>query len=186
MKRGFTVVELLVVIAIIGVLIAILIPAIAKARTQSQRTACRAQLRDVGAAFVMYFNDAKGKLPAVNPMPSVKPPLLDAPSLVELLRPYVHTARGVFRCPSDRITKEVTSAPRGFETYFDREGSSYQYNPLLSLLGNPGPQDPFPGRLKHPERVAIIDEYESFHGRNGTPGAMNHLFLDMHVGALVE
>lgn len=60
---GFTVVELLVVIAIIGVLVALLIPAVQAARESSRRTACQNNLRQV-AVGLTSFEAAKGKWPA--------------------------------------------------------------------------------------------------------------------------
>lgn len=184
MRKAFTLVELLVVVAIIALLAGVLLPVLAKARVQSDRVACRAQLRDLGAAFVMYMSDSKGKLPAVNTMPSVKPPLNTAPSIVKLLEPYIKSATKVFRCPSDRIIKPTDNAPPGFDTYFDREGSSYQYNPFLVPFAGTRPQESLAHKMGHPEMLTILDEYEAFHGTPGTRGAMNHLFGDMHVGSV--
>jgi prepilin-type N-terminal cleavage/methylation domain-containing protein/prepilin-type processing-associated H-X9-DG protein len=53
--RGFTLVELLVVIAIIGVLIALLLPAVQAARESSRRTQCSDHLRQVGVAIQNYI-----------------------------------------------------------------------------------------------------------------------------------
>lgn len=182
--NGFTLVELLVVIGIIALLVGILLPVMSKVRSQANRTACQAQLRDIGAAFAMYMTESKGMLPAVNCVPSVQPPPNNAPSLVKLLQPYVKSATRVFRCPADRITKVTENAPTGVETYFEREGSSYQYNPFVALLAGTRTTGKSPYNLGHPELVTIIDEYEPFHGKAGAPGSMNHLFADGRTGTL--
>ena len=61
--RGFTLVELLVVIAIIGVLIALLLPAVQAARESGRRTACTNQVKQMGLAF-QSFHNSRGAFPS--------------------------------------------------------------------------------------------------------------------------
>jgi len=135
-KHGFTLTELLVVIAIIGMLVALLLPAVQMAREAARRTPCQSNLRQCGHAITNYAA-SKGYLPASRTViwdTSVTPnvPLLIAnwvcPVLAELEQAGLHEQ--IMRTktiPSDPTPLNVLKCPSLANNLYDSQDFPLSY-----------------------------------------------------------
>lgn len=188
-KRGaFTLVELLVVTAISGVLLALLIPAVQAARESSRRAQCKNNLRQIGLAMTQYLDQRgeRGKFPEACKTPKTANPL-NLPGINQVLAPFTENSAELWRCPSDSFEpteSELATHPElaQFETYFAKEGLSYEYASILAGLTRPQVLDhAYAGSAT----VLIVFDFRPFHGAPGQDGSMNFAYLDGHVDAVI-
>jgi prepilin-type N-terminal cleavage/methylation domain-containing protein/prepilin-type processing-associated H-X9-DG protein len=122
---GFTLIELLVVIAIIGILAALLLPALSKAKDQALKISCLNNLKQLNLCFHLYVADNGDFMPPNNFVYDIVTlqaiPGNEGPSWCTNVAPYdadpsgiqggllfqYNTAVGIYRCPADQSTIET-------------------------------------------------------------------------------
>lgn len=94
-QSGFTLVELLVVIAIIGVLVALLLPAVQSARAAAKRMECANNMRQIGLGVHQFADVHKGRFPGIWHEAD------KAKSWIFTLAPYMENVDAIRLCPED-------------------------------------------------------------------------------------
>jgi prepilin-type N-terminal cleavage/methylation domain-containing protein/prepilin-type processing-associated H-X9-DG protein len=115
-RIGFTLVELLVVIAIIGVLVALLLPAVQAAREAARRMQCANNMKQLGLAVLNYEN-AKKKLPPAytnNPNSNIMAHLLPYFEQTALAQRYDLNASYSGRKPEEQQNGQLLTTPIPF------------------------------------------------------------------------
>ena len=170
-SRAFTLIELLVVIAIIAVLLAVVVPAMRKAKEQAKLTCCMSNVRQVGMIFQLYLlDDRLNRFPYTNEQAiatngdfdfayggyeqTVFGLIVNLPEPEERLFYQYVEAFDTFKCPADRGMDLPLTGGDFIPTLFESLGNSYRYN--YYLWGN----KPREGGVDNP--FGILDKTESW------------------------
>jgi len=196
--KAFTLIELLVVIAVIAVLMAILMPALNRAREQGKRAACLSNLKQMAMAWNLYADDNAGKM--VNGNTALGSFNRDGTCWVYwqdggtlearlndirrgLLYPYCPNVR-LFKCPTGIRGEVVTYAiPDAMNGYYHIQGAQNQIKRLRTQIRNLSEQIIFldEGRLSPASWTIWYDQerwWDQITARHGD--GTNFSFADGH------
>ena len=215
-RSGFTLIELLVVIAIIAILAAILFPVFAKARENARRTVCVSNVKQLGAAWMMYVQDYDESFPPSNspansnwgpsttftgkfPCKPCRPhwktndAIIYDPTIYAL--PYVKNM-DVFKCPSDVGIPSSTgfNDPSQGNPVWKVENTSYCLNTVMTRVGTlaaiPLPTDTYMGAEVVSFHIGIGEAVKAW--AQATPGQSTYgpqrvaYFVDGHAKLTYE
>jgi len=199
--KAFTLVELLVVIGIIAVLIALLLPALTKARQSALSLVCLSNLRQVGMGMMQYVNDNRGTLPLADVQVSTNEPSywlgiygsgwvsrLAEKKYVVTTTELNRTKRDIFACPTDEEGRpqDYTANMPYYSSYRALEVFGWRSSPILwtgaKLRDMPAwnsNSQCFTNRGKRPWPI-LTEKHTWLSGMLGAPWSFGHFDARYH------
>ena len=174
--KRFTLIELLIVISIIAVLAGMLLPALNKAREKAHATACMNNLKQIGTAYVQYFNDYSDRFPGGKDS--------SIPSLAKWGYLNPPGSPGFYRqmsCPADKTPVISHNYSLLYWLRMDRYTGGYpEVYRIVSRISKPS-QRVVTAEAKRAYN-SITDYNDLNNGRyRHTSNSMFHLWMDKHV-----
>ena len=145
-RRAFTLIELLVVIAIIGILAAMLLPALASAREKARTVNCISNLKQIGIAIQAYAGDHDGYLVPGESVSGglsankswsailVEGGYVTVPKYDDMTQPPSRAS--IFHCPSGTLVKAPTGHPPPPTSRTDPVGMGFTWTPINNPDGS--------------------------------------------------
>lgn len=179
MRRAFTLIELLVVVSIIALLIAILLPALSRAKDAAKAVKCSSNLRQLAVAQAAYVADNDGQFtaarhwvwgdPNLNGVDDFRsryndPTLTDGIELGTLF-PYVNGNLDIYLCPVSKDVLTPDTFPTSWGTDLKRNYvQNWNVGPLTDYDKSFGwaSEEHTPGSLKRPSDMVVFSEENSF------------------------
>jgi prepilin-type N-terminal cleavage/methylation domain-containing protein/prepilin-type processing-associated H-X9-DG protein len=191
-RGAFTLIELLVVIAVIGILAALLAPVLAGAKRKAAQVPCANNLKQLGAAVMLYLDDNDGTFPGIasrnigfhpedwiywRTNTALYPPVEQSP----LARALGQAARALFRCPldqsdADRLSQLTDNQGPYLYSYslvgFGLDNNNHNQGLASVFIGNSGNPEKYPFKqsgVRNPSAKIMFGEEPGSAGSHDSP-----------------
>ncbi len=169
-KAAFSLIELLVTLAIIGILAAMILPGLSRAKETGRATSCKGNLHQIGLALQMYVGESRNRMPTMYDQAAGTNFQTNLPTINSVLSNQLGSQQ-VLCCPSDNVQ------------VFQQTGSSYSWNNLVNGQDADHLQvfaTAYPLTI-----IPLVFDKQSFHAALGSKRAVNYLYADGHIKNLL-